>query len=120
MLNVPMIMWLTDYPQKCPALQCDVTNWDDQATLLEEAITFSSCGITDMAIAKDELSALRNPLVQPGDLSDPATKPDLRILDVNLRGALHDAFGAALPHKVSKSKSQRSCTHTHEQHVRIR
>lgn len=40
-------------------------------------------------IANAGLGALGDPLVQPGDLSGPATKPDdLRILEVNLRGIL--------------------------------
>ncbi|KAK7717974.1 hypothetical protein SLS63_010625 [Diaporthe eres] len=71
------------------ALQCDVTSWDDQASLFEEAIKFSPSGTIDIVIANAGLGALGDPLVQPGDLSGPATKPDLRILEVNLRGILY-------------------------------
>lgn len=71
------------------ALQCDVTSWDDQASLFEEATKFSPSGTIDIVIANAGLGALGDPLVQPGDLSGPATKPDLRILEVNLRGILY-------------------------------
>lgn len=87
------VVWLTAIlPQShrnVQALQCDVTSWEDQASLFEEAIKFSPSGTIDIVIANAGLGALCDPLVQPGDLSGPATKPDLRILEVNLRGILY-------------------------------
>ncbi|KAG6354212.1 hypothetical protein INS49_004816 [Diaporthe citri] len=77
-----MAVWLTTIPQKCAGAQvCDVTSWDDQASLFEEAIKFSPSGTIDIVVANAGLGALGDPLVQPGDLSGPATKPDLRILE---------------------------------------
>lgn len=45
------------------ALQCDVTNWDDQATLFEEAIKLSPSGAIDIVIANAGLGAFGGPLV---------------------------------------------------------
>lgn len=85
-----------------------MTSWDDRASLFEEAIKFSPSVTIDIFIANAGLGALGDPLVQPGDLSGPATKPDLRILEVNLRGTLyHNPLGAALPREVPTASFQR-------------
>lgn len=81
-----------------------MTNWDDQATLLEEAIKFSPSGKFDIVIANAGLGARDDPPVQPGGLSRPATKPDLRILKVDLQGLLYST--RLVLHYLARFKNQ--------------
>lgn len=74
----------------CAFVQCDIRNWDQQVSMFETAKSRSPARSVDIVIANagisrssgDSLWALDDPNGEP-------VKPDLNIIDVNMRGTLY-------------------------------
>ncbi|KAI4618001.1 hypothetical protein J4E83_006334 [Alternaria metachromatica] len=72
----------------CRFIHCDVTNWDDQVRLFNEATSLSPTGKIDYVVANagiihaDDVFKFEGP-------SQPPQKPNLDIISVNLNGALY-------------------------------
>lgn len=83
-------MILTNTCQSTKFVKCDVSNWDDQVRLFEEAAAFSSSGkihyvIPNAGIARtDEVFKFDGPEEGP-------QKPDLKTIEINLCGVLYTA-----------------------------
>lgn len=76
--------------KRCVFVKCDITDWDQQMAMFETAKAQSPAKSVDIVIANagisrssgDSLWNLDNPSGEP-------TKPDLNIIEVNLRGSLY-------------------------------
>ncbi|KAK3070656.1 hypothetical protein LTR53_010079 [Teratosphaeriaceae sp. CCFEE 6253] len=67
---------------------CDVRDWEDQVRLFREAAAFSPSGRIDYVVANAGVADPESVFAYDGDGHEP-TKPDSRILDINLNGALY-------------------------------
>ncbi|KIW15898.1 hypothetical protein PV08_05948 [Exophiala spinifera] len=69
-------------------VKCDATSWDDQVAMFKLAVANSPAKSCDIVVANagitgpDEIFALEDPSTEP-------TKPQLRILNLNLVGAMY-------------------------------
>ncbi|KAM5344241.1 hypothetical protein ACJ41O_012778 [Fusarium nematophilum] len=74
--------------------QCDVTDWDSQVAFFKAAAAASPHGGIDVVVANAGVSdpkanrEFENPTAMANDPDAPG-KPDTRILDVNITGAMH-------------------------------
>ncbi|ETI26510.1 hypothetical protein G647_03287 [Cladophialophora carrionii CBS 160.54] len=76
------------YPGRVWSTHCDVTNWDDQARMFQETIKTSPNGCVDVVVANAGISGQDPVFVDEESESEP-TKPDLKILDINLIGVMY-------------------------------
>ncbi|KAF4343776.1 15-hydroxyprostaglandin dehydrogenase [Fusarium beomiforme] len=67
---------------------CDATVWEDQVRLFKEATSFSSSGKIHYVIANAGMTKKDQTFAFDGNDRGPQ-KPDLQIIDVNLKGALY-------------------------------
>jgi len=77
----------SSYPGQVWTSHCDVTNWDNQARMFEEAVGKSPTGRIDIVVANAGISG-QDPIFVEDSASTPQ-KPDLKILDINLIGAMY-------------------------------
>ncbi|CAG7554626.1 unnamed protein product [Fusarium equiseti] len=71
-------------------IQVDTTVWEDQVRLFKEASQFSPSGKIHYVIANAGITKADQTFTFDGPGKEPE-KPDLRIIDVNLKGALYTA-----------------------------
>ncbi|KAL6914681.1 hypothetical protein FSST1_012441 [Fusarium sambucinum] len=71
-------------------VQCDATDWEDQIRLFKEAAQFSSSGKISYVIANAGMTKTDQTFTFDGLGKEPQ-KPDLQIIDVNLKGTLYTA-----------------------------
>ncbi|KAK1146137.1 hypothetical protein N8T08_003226 [Aspergillus melleus] len=88
-------------------IECDTTNWDDQAQLFENAASFSPTGKISYVVANAGIHRKDEVFVYDGDGNVPQ-KPDLATIDVNLIGTLYTAKLAS--HYFIKQNGQQSST----------
>ncbi|KAF5594158.1 15-hydroxyprostaglandin dehydrogenase [Fusarium subglutinans] len=69
-------------------VQCDATVWEDQVRLFREAAQLSSSGKIHYAIANAGMIKRDQTFTFDGKDQEPQ-KPDLQVIDVNLKGALY-------------------------------
>ncbi|KAF5603295.1 15-hydroxyprostaglandin dehydrogenase [Fusarium pseudocircinatum] len=69
-------------------VQCDATVWEDQVRLFKEAAQLSSSGKIHYVIANAGMTKDDQTFTFDGKHQEPK-KPDLQIIDVNLKGALY-------------------------------
>jgi len=69
-------------------VKCDTRSWDDQLGMFKQAIAKSPAKSCDVVIANAGVSGA-DPLYALDDPTGEPTKPDLRILDINLTGVLY-------------------------------
>ncbi|KAF3042460.1 hypothetical protein E8E12_009767 [Didymella heteroderae] len=69
---------------------CNVTKWEDQARLFLEAASHFPSGRIDYVVANAGISAKDEVFTYDGDHTEP-TKPNLKILDVNLNSVMYTA-----------------------------
>ena len=87
-------------------VKCDTASWDDQVALFSTAARFSDSGKIDFVVAnagitkKDEVFAY--------DPSGPR-KPDLKIIDVNIKGPLYTSK-LAMHYFVAQNGESQSAT----------
>lgn len=72
-------------------IKCDVRDWDQQKAMFDEAIRLSPHGGIDVVVANAGVAGADS-LVTPFADGPQPKKPDLRIVDVNLYGALYTAY----------------------------
>ncbi|KIW92818.1 uncharacterized protein Z519_06667 [Cladophialophora bantiana CBS 173.52] len=72
-------------------VQCDITSWDDQLALFKKAVTESPAKSCDIVIANAGITGPDppHPLTIVSDPTTEPTKPDLRILQVNMIGSFY-------------------------------
>lgn len=87
----------TKYPEASHNFfQCDVTDWHSQVAFFKGAAAASPHGGIDVVVANAGLSdpkanrKFENPVALPDD-PDAPRKPDTKVLDVNITGAMHTA-----------------------------
>ncbi|KIW91697.1 uncharacterized protein Z519_07665 [Cladophialophora bantiana CBS 173.52] len=68
--------------------RCDVTNWDDQVKLFEEAISKSPSGRVDVVVANAGVAGTDG-VFADDSAKDKPEKPNFKIIDVNLTGGLY-------------------------------
>ncbi|KAM0413235.1 hypothetical protein ACHAPD_008330 [Fusarium lateritium] len=71
-------------------VQCDATEWEDQIRLFKEAAQFSSSGKISYVVANAGMTKTDQTFTFDGLGKEPQ-KPDLQIIDVNLKGTLYTA-----------------------------
>lgn len=81
---------LTSEPSRTKFVQCDVTEWDDQARLFKEAAAISPSGKIHYVIANAGITNRDDVFSFDGADQGPH-RPDLKIIDVNLKGVLYTA-----------------------------
>ncbi|KAK3620550.1 hypothetical protein LTR56_023332 [Elasticomyces elasticus] len=69
-------------------IKCDVSVWEDQVEVFRQAAAFSSSGRIDYVIANAGVASPEGVFAYDGDDHEP-TKPNSRIIDINLNGALY-------------------------------
>ncbi|KAH7075785.1 hypothetical protein BKA63DRAFT_595421 [Paraphoma chrysanthemicola] len=69
-------------------VKCDVTNWEDQVQLFEQAITLSPSGKVDFVVANAGVARQDDVFTFNGPATGPI-KPSLDIVEVNLHGTLY-------------------------------
>ncbi|SPO04142.1 uncharacterized protein DNG_06825 [Cephalotrichum gorgonifer] len=87
-------------------VQCDVTKWEDQVRLFKEAAAFSPSGKIHHVIANAGITNSDDVFTFDGSDQGPQ-KPDLRIIDVNLYGALYTTK-LALHYFISQNGTEAS------------
>ncbi|OCT52594.1 5'-hydroxyaverantin dehydrogenase [Cladophialophora carrionii] len=75
-------------------MTCDTTNWDDQARLFKAAAMFSPTGKISYVVANAGIIRLDEVFTQDV-ASDEPKEPDLKTIDVNIKGTLFTAKLAA-------------------------
>jgi NAD(P)-dependent dehydrogenase (short-subunit alcohol dehydrogenase family) len=68
--------------------RCDVSKWEDQARLFREAVELSPTGRLSYVVANAGISRQDQVFVHP-ELDQEPTKPDLKTIDVNIKGTLY-------------------------------
>lgn len=68
---------------------CDVRKWDEQLALFETAIASSPKKQIDIAIANAGLGGANDSIMVDEDPDKVPSEPDLKVIDVNLRGAVY-------------------------------
>ncbi|KAK3633535.1 hypothetical protein LTR56_015788 [Elasticomyces elasticus] len=69
-------------------VKCDVSIWEDQVEGFRQAAAFSPSGRIDYVIANAGVASPEGVFAYDGDDHEP-TRPDSRIIDINLNGALY-------------------------------
>ncbi|WZH47027.1 hypothetical protein QYS62_008161 [Fusarium acuminatum] len=85
-------------------VQVDATLWEDQVRLFKEAVKFSSSGKIHYVIANAGITKNDQIFTFDGEDKEPQ-KPDLQIIDVNLKGTLYTAK-LAMHYFVSQNGTQ--------------
>lgn len=76
--------------EKCAFVECDIRNWDQQVAMFETAKKRSPSTSVDVVIANAGISrSSGDSLWTLDDPNEEPTKPNLNIVDVNLKGSLY-------------------------------
>ncbi|CAG8031973.1 unnamed protein product [Penicillium salamii] len=75
-------------------IRCDVTKWEEQVRLFEEAVAFSETGKISHVIANAGIHRPDDIFLYSGNHEEPK-EPDLSVIDVNIKGTLYTAKLAA-------------------------
>ncbi|KAF5717819.1 hypothetical protein FMUND_5550 [Fusarium mundagurra] len=86
------------------SVQCDATVWEDQVHLFKEATQLSASGEIHYVIANAGMTKKDQTFTFDGKDQEPQ-KPDLQIIDVNLKGALYTSK-LAMHYFVSQNGTQ--------------
>lgn len=73
---------------------CDITKWDDQVRLFQEALLFSPTGKISHVVANAGIHRPDDVFSYSGDDEEPK-EPNLSVIDVNIKGTLYTAKLAA-------------------------
>ncbi|CAG8221545.1 unnamed protein product [Penicillium salamii] len=75
-------------------IRCDVTKWEEQVRLFQDAVAFSETGKISHVIANAGIHRPDDVFLYSGDHEEPK-EPDLSVIDVNIKGTLYTAKLAA-------------------------
>ncbi|KAK5674519.1 hypothetical protein LTS10_012715 [Elasticomyces elasticus] len=89
-------------------IKCNVSVWEEQVEVFRQAAAFSSSGRIDYVIANAGVASPEAVFAYDGDWNEP-TKPDSRIIDINLNGALYTTK-LAMHYFIKQNGTQQSST----------
>jgi NAD(P)-dependent dehydrogenase (short-subunit alcohol dehydrogenase family) len=79
---------VSEFPHKVHFVRCNVTSWEDQANLFEEAVASSPTGKIHYVVANAGIIRPDDVFSYSGENKKPM-KPELSTIDVNIKGTLY-------------------------------
>ncbi|KAJ5349931.1 Short-chain dehydrogenase/reductase SDR [Penicillium brevicompactum] len=91
--------------ERAKFVPCDITKWDDQVRLFQQALLFSPTGKISHVVANAGIHRPDDIFSYSGDHEEPK-EPNLSVIDVNIKGTLYTAKLAA-HHFIRQNGTQR-------------